>query len=132
MMTTTWDEMSDNDRNALIAVRLMGWSVKTGNSGNFTFTRYIDPDGHDHLEPMNYCMSLNVSYEVEEEIKRRDLCSDYVKSLYDLCTVGQIVRARIAFISADDMWAAIHASPELRCKAAAVAARIITLEGKLL
>lgn len=115
-MSKAWDEMSERERDALVA-GAMGWTqIKMSDIFPDSVRGYA-PGAKTEYEVPAYTDEddRNPSKWVEDEIERRGLQSDYGGALAEIAGVSDDFWYDA---TGDDVWKIAHVAPADRCRAA--------------
>jgi hypothetical protein len=114
-----WSEMNTYERSTFIAEKLMGAYHDPRFPGDVV-GYWVFPNG-DRLiggETPDYADDYSAARQVEDEIERRKLETEYLQALRDIACKYKVVSEEGTW------WALIRATPEHRCRAALKAAGI--------
>lgn len=110
-----WTDMSTWDRNGAIALEIIGWRIRIQNTHGIDVVIWIDPGGHDHLEPMRYTTSPSAVILVEDVIDQLGQSDNYIIALSNICNIDLYTRNELPLSAS---WRLIRATPDQRCEAA--------------
>ena len=116
------DKMTPEEINVAVAAEVMEWEpVNTKNR-----KIWIHPDKNTRTAPEDWSTNIAAAYAMEDRIEELNLAHQYIINLVMIvCDYEHITDVVIRIgrgLSADQLFAVIHATPEDRCRAALKAA----------